>query len=329
MTLQRRRMLTATFGALITTAGSAGAQTASWPNQPIRIIVPYPAGGGTDFFARTVAPGMSEALKQTVLVENRPGASGAIGASAVAKLLPADGYSILLGDMGINAVNPSLYPALSYDPVKDLVPVTMTAKFDYVLVVNPKIVPARNIGELVALSKKSPSGLDYASPATGSTHHLATELLARETGAKFSAIPYKGAGPAIQDLLGGQVGLMFLDRASARPHLESGALKAIAVGSAKRLAALPDVPTLAEQGVKGFEVEGWQGFSVRAGTAQEHIRLISKAYEQALQSLEVRRKLNEAGIEPAPSTPDAYAKFIRSEAVRWSQVIKERGIKAE
>ncbi|VTU40475.1 Argininosuccinate lyase [Variovorax sp. PBS-H4] len=322
----RRTLLS--LAAAATLAPAAFAQPA-WPSQPIRLIVPYPAGGGTDFFARLVAPGMGETLGQPVIVENRPGASGIIGATAVAKQLPADGHTFLLGDMTTYAVNPSMFEKLSYDPLKDLAPVTMTAKFDFLLVVNPNVLPVHNVQELIALAARTPAGLSYASPSVGTTHHLATELLARQTGMNLVAITYKGGGPAVQDLLGGQVGMMFLDRASARPHIESGKLRPIAAAGSKRIAAYPDVPTVAEQGIKGFDVEGWQGFTVRAGTPEPVIRALNAAYLKAIAPAEVKRKLNEAGIDPVGGTPEQFTSYIQAETAKWRGVVRERNIKAE
>jgi tripartite-type tricarboxylate transporter receptor subunit TctC len=272
---------------------------------------------------------MGEALGQTVIVENRPGASGIIGATAVAKQMPADGHAFLLGDMTTYAVNPSMFDKLSYDPLKDLAPVTMTAKFDFLIVVNPAVLAVQNLQELIALAGRTPGGLNYASPSIGTTHHLATEMLARETGMKLTAITYKGGGPAVQDLLGGQVGLMCLDRATARPHLESGKLRAIAVTGARRIAAYPNVPTAAEQGIKGFDVEGWQGFSVRAGTPEAIVRALNAAYLKAIAPAEIKRKLAEAGIDPVGGTPEQFAATMQAETVKWRAVIKERGIKPE
>jgi tripartite-type tricarboxylate transporter receptor subunit TctC len=227
------------------------------------------------------------------------------------------------------AVNPSMFEKLSYDPLKDLAPVTMTARFDFLLVVNPNVLPVHNLQELVAIAQKTPGGLNYASPSAGTTHHLATELLARETGMKLVAITYKGGGPAVQDLLGGQVGMMFLDRASARPHIDAGKLRPIAAAGAKRIAAYPNVPTLAEQGVKGFDVEGWQGFTVRAGTPDAVVKALNAAYLKAIAPADIRQKLNDAGIDPVGSTPAQFTAYMQSETARWRAVIKERGIKAE
>lgn len=328
--MQRRSLLRLLgASALAPTPWLASAQ-GNWPNnQPIKLVVPYPAGGGTDFFARQVAPGMGEALGTTVIVENRPGASGAIGASAVARQLPADGYTFLLGDMTTYAVNPSMYEKLSYDPLKDLAPVTMTAKFDFLFTVNPNVLPVNNVKELVAAAAKAQQGLNYASPSIGTTHHLATEMLARETGMKLVAIHYKGGGPAVQDLLGGQVGLMCLDRATAKPHIESGKLRPIAAAGAKRIAAFPNLPTVAEQGVKGFEVEGWQGFTVRAGTPEAVVKALHAAYLKAIAPAEIRRKLAEAGIDTVGGTPEQFTAYIQAETVKWRTVIQQRGIKAE
>lgn len=325
-----RRTLLSLLGAstLAPLAGLSHSQ-AAWPSQPIRLVVPYPAGGGTDFFARLVAPGMGQALGQPVIVENRPGASGIIGATAVAKQLPADGHAFLLGDMTTYAVNPSLFEKLTYDPLKDLASVTMTAKFDFLLVVNPTVLPVNNMAELKALAARTPEGINYASPSNGTTHHLATELLARESGMKLVAITYKGGGPAVQDLLGGQVGLMFLDRASARPHIESGKLRPIGAAGSKRIAAYPNVPTIAEQGVKGFDLEGWQGFMVRAGTPDVVVKGLGVAYQKAIAPAEIRKKLTDAGIDVVGGTPEQFSSFIQAETVRWRSVIRERGIKAE
>lgn len=328
--MQTRQFLAAVGITLLAAALplSAPAQ-ARYPNQPIRLIVPYPAGGGTDFFARLVAPGMGEALGQSVIVENRPGASGIIGASAVTKTLPADGYTVLLGDMTTYAVNASMFQNLPYDTLRDLSPVTMTAKFDFMLVVNPQVLPVTTVAEFIAAANKAPAGLNYASPSIGTTHHLAMEMFAREARIKMVAVHYKGGGPAVQDLLGGQVGSMFLDRATARPHIESGKLRAIAAAGDKRIAAYPNVPTIAESGVRGFNVEGWQGFTVRKGTPESVITTLNAAYVKAIAPAEIRRKLAEAGIDIAPGTPAQFASYIQSETNRWRIVVQERGIKAE
>lgn len=328
--MSRRRFLWAAAAALAAAAVPAAQAQGKFPSQPIRLIVPYPAGGGTDFFARSIAPGMGEALGQQVIVENRPGASGMIGAQYVAKQAPADGHTILLGDMTTYAVNPTMFEKQQqYDVQKDLAPVTLAAKFDFLLVTNPAVLPASTPADIVAAAAKAPSGLNYASPSIGTTHHLAMEMFARETNAKLVAITYKGGGPAVQDLLGGQVGLMFLDRATARPHIDAGKLKPIAAAGARRIPLYPNVPTMAESGVKGFDVEGWQGLTVRAGTPEPVIRAIAAAYAKAVSVPDVKKKLSDAGIDTVTSTPEQFASYIQSETVRWRNVIRDRGIKAE
>ena len=330
MTLHKRQFLTLSGAALLACAAPLGALAQSaYPNQPIKLIVPYPAGGGTDFFARLIAPGMGEALGQPIVVENRPGASGIIGASAVTRTFPADGYTLLLGDMTTYAVNASMYDKLPYDTLRDLSPVTMTAKFDFLLVVNPQVLNVSSVAELVAAAQKSPTGLNYASPSIGTTHHLAMEMFAREARINLVAIHYKGGGPAIQDLVAGQLGVMFLDRASARPYIEAGKLRAIAVASARRIAAFPTVPTMAESGIKGFDVEGWQGFTVRKGTPEPIIQTLNAAYVKAIAPADIRKRLADAGIDPVAGTPAQFGAYIQEETARWRTIVRERGIKAE
>ena len=328
--MHKRRLFNtlAVFG-LACLSGGAMAQ-ARFPSQPVKLIVPYPAGGGTDFFARTVAQGMGDALGQPVVVENRPGASGMIAGQYVARLAPADGHTVLWGNIATYAVNPTLFSRQQqYDVRKDLAPVTMTAKFDFILVVNPKVLPVNTVQELVAAAAKAPDGLNYGNPSIGTTHHLATELFARDTGAKLVGITYKGGGAAVQDLLAGQTSLMFLDRATAKPHIEAGTLRPIAVAGDRRVAAFPNVPTVAESGVKGFSVEGWQGLAVRAGTPEEAIKAISQAFAKAIAAPGVRQKLADAGIDVPPSTPQAFAAYIQAETGRWASLIQANAIKAE
>lgn len=328
--MQKRFFVLALAAAGIACAAPAAIAQPKFPTQPVKLVVPYPPGGGTDFFARTVAQGMSDALGQPVIVENRPGASGMIAGQYVAKVAPADGHTVLWGDMTTYAVNPTLFgKQQQYDVQKDLAPVTMAAKFDFMLVVNPKVVPARTVQDVIAAAAKAPDGLNYGNPSIGTTHHLATELFARETGAKLVGITYKGGGPAVQDLLGGQTGLMFLDRATAKPHIESGSLRAIAVAGSKRVAAFPNVPTVAESGVKGFNVEGWQGLTVRAGTPEHAVKALSGAFAKAIEAPGVREKLADAGIDVTTSTPQEFANYIQSETARWSALIRANAIKAE
>ena len=307
---------------------SVAAQAQVYPAKPVRLIVPYPAGGGTDFFARTVGAQLASQFGQPVVIENKPGAATIVGAEAAAKS-PADGYTLLLGDTATFAVNPSLYKRLPYDPSKDLTPVTMTGRFALLLVVNPAKLKVRSVYDLVELAKQSPRSIDYASPGPGSPHHLAMEMFKQRTGAQFTHVPYKGAAPAVQDLLAGQVPLMFLDLAAGAPQIKSGKLRALAVASDKRIAALPDLPTVAESGPPGFEAWAWQVLAVPEGTPREIIARINAEYRKAIAMPELRQKLIDAGIDPLQSSPQDASAYIRSEALKWAKVISEGKITVE
>ena len=259
------------FFAAIALRLSLAAQAQVYPAKQLRLVVPYPAGGGTDFFARTVGAQLAVQLGQPVVVENRPGAATIIGAEAVAKSAP-DGYTLLLGDTATFAVNPSLYKKLPYDPSKDLSPVTMTGRFALLLVVNPAKLKADSVKELVEMAKQASGRIDYASPGPGSPHHLAMEMFKQRTGTQFTHVPYKGAAPAIQDLLSGQVPLMFLDLAAGAPQIKAGKLKALAVASDKRIAALPDLVTVGEAGIDGFRSLGVAGSRRSRKHAARHRR---------------------------------------------------------
>ena len=306
-------------------AAAAGAQT--WPSQPIRLVVPYPAGGGTDFFARTIGARLSEQLGQQVLIENKPGAATIIGAEAVARAAP-DGYTVLLGDTATFAVNPSLYKKLSYDPVKDFEPVTLTGRFALVLVANPAL-PVNNAKELITLAKLKPGELNYGSPGPGSPHHLAMELFKQRAGINVVHVPYKGAAPAVQDLLGGQIPMMFLDLATGAPLIKSGKVKAVAVASPKRIAPLPDVPTLSESAIADFEAWAWQGLVVPAKTPKEIIAKLNDAYAKAIADPVVRQKIIDAGIDPLHGTPQEMSDYMKSENAKWAKVVAEGNIKVE
>jgi len=300
----------------------------AYPSKPVRLIVPYPAGGGTDFFARAVGAQLSQQMGQPIVVENRPGAATIIGAESVAKSAP-DGYTVLLGDTATFAVNPSLYKKLPYDPVRHLSPVTMTGRFALLLVVNPSKLKSASVKDLVEEAKKAPGKIDYASPGPGSPHHLAMEMFKQRTGTQFTHVPYKGAGPAIQDLLGGQVPLMFLDLAAGAPQVKSGKLKALAVASDKRIAALPDLPTVAEAGIAGFEAWAWQALAVPSGTPQDVVARLNAEFRKAVAVPELRQKLVDAGIDPLQSSPEDASAYIRSETLKWAKVISEGRITVE
>ncbi|MGZ9005480.1 MAG: Bug family tripartite tricarboxylate transporter substrate binding protein [Burkholderiales bacterium] len=304
----------------------ADAQTA-YPARPIRFIVPFTPGGSGDIFARPVAQKMSEAMGQQVVVENRPGSGGVIGTEAAAKAAP-DGYTIMMGLTANVAMNPSLYPKLPYDPLRDFAPVTLVAAAPYVLVVPPSL-PARNVKELIALARPKPGDLAYASLGSGSMGHLSGELFASMAGVKLLHVPYKTLGQLIPDLISGQVQLFFLGVASAQPHVRSGKLRAVAVSGAKRSPALPQVPTVSESGVKGFEVTGWYGVFVPAGTPPELIARLHKEIVRALAMPDVRERLSSEGAELVGNSPREFDAFVRSELVKWAKVVKLSGAKAE
>jgi tripartite-type tricarboxylate transporter receptor subunit TctC len=308
------------------------AQAQVYPAKQIRLVVPYPAGGGTDFFARTVGAQLAIQLGQSVVVENRPGAATIIGAEMVAKSAP-DGYTLLLGDTATFAVNPSLYKKLPYDPSKDLTAVTMTGRFALLLVVNPSKLKVNSVKELVEVAKQGSDKIDYASPGPGSPHHLAMEMFKQRTGTQFTHVPYKGAAPAVQDLLSGQVPLMFLDLAAGAPQIKAGKLKALAVASDKRIAALPDLVTVSEAGadvnLRGFEAWAWQVLAVPENTPQDIVAKLNAEYRKAISLPELRQKLIDAGIDPLQSSPQDASAYIRSETLKWAKVISEGRITVE
>jgi tripartite-type tricarboxylate transporter receptor subunit TctC len=307
---------------------SVAAQAQVYPAKQLRLVVPYPAGGGTDFFARTVGAQLAVQLGQPVVIENRPGAATIIGAEAVAKSAP-DGYTLLLGDTATFAVNPSLYKKLPYDPSKDLSPVTMTGRFALLLVVNPSKLKVNSVTELVEMAKQASGRIDYASPGPGSPHHLAMEMFKQRTGTQFTHVPYKGAAPAIQDLLSGQVPLMFLDLAAGAPQIKAGKLKALAVAGDKRIAALPDLVTVSEAGVEGFEAWAWQVLAVPENTPRDIVTRLNAEYRKAIAMPELRQKLIDAGIDPLQSSPQDASAYIRSETLKWAKVISEGKITVE
>lgn len=327
-TLTRRSFMTtaAALGAGFAASGRLAAQ-AAYPVRPVHLVVPYAAGGGTDFFARLVATSMSATLGQQIVVENRPGAGTQIGAEAVAKADP-DGYTFLLGDTSTYASNVSLYQKLNYDPRKDFAPISLTGRFAIVLLVNTDKLPVNSVKELIAAAKKAPGTIDYASAGVGSPFHLAAELFAQSAGIKLNHVPYKGAGPALQDLAGGQIGMMFVDFASARSQLDLKSTKAIGVCSPDEFYGLPGVPPVAID-VPGFEGWAWQGFAAPAKVAPDVIAKLHDAYVKAVNDPDIRQKLIAAGIDPLQSTPQEMADYIAAETAKWAKVIKTAGIKLD
>ena len=305
--------------------GSAGAQT--YPTRSIEWVVPYPAGGGSDVVARSLSDFIGQTLGQAIVINNKPGAATNIGADYVAHAKP-DGYTLLTGDTATLAANPSLYSKLNYSAEKDFAPVGLLARFPLVLVVNPA-VPALNLREFLAWAKAQPGGVSYATPGAGSPHHLASELFRRKTGLNMVHIPYRGAAPAVQDVVGGQLPFMFVDTAAGMAFINAGRLRAIGVASAKRVKNFENIRTLDEQGLKGFEAFAWQGLVAPAGTDPEIIGKLNKAMVGALNTTAIKARFQVLGLQATPSTPQEMAIYARSEREKWAQVIRDSGIKVD
>ena len=315
----------AALALLATFAAVAGAQ--SFPAKPIRIVVPFPAGGTTDILARAAAQKLTESMGQPAVVDNRPGAAGNIGAELVAKAAP-DGYTLLMGTVGTHAINASLYAKMPYDHVRDFAPVILVAGVPNVLVIHPS-VPANSVQELIAYGKANPAKLNFASSGSGTSIHLAGELFKTMTGVQMTHVPYKGSAPAIADLLGGQVQLMFDNLPSALPHIKAGKLKALAVTSAQRSAALPDVPTVAESGLAGFEASSWFGLLAPAGTPKDVVAKLNGEVAKWLATPEAKDKLAALGAIAAGASPDDFTRHIATETTKWQRVVKESGAKVD
>jgi len=314
-------------GAVIALAFSLQTFAQNYPVKPVRLIVPFAAGGNVDITARQIAPGLSELLGQNFIVDNRVGAGGVIGAEAVAKAAP-DGYTLMMGSNSTVSVAPSLYPKLAYHPVRDFAPVSLVATTPFVLVVHPS-VPARSVKEFVALAKTKSGRLAMASGGTGSSNHLVGELFQSLTGAKFTHVPYKGAGPAGVDLMAGQVDLLFDQLSSSVGPLKSGRIRALAVTSAARTAIFPDIPTMKEAGVADFEVTNITGVLAPAGTPAEIITRLNAAILKVLGSASVKERFAGLALEPAPSSPDQFSAYIKEDFARWNKVVKDANIKVD
>nr|WP_232539879.1 tripartite tricarboxylate transporter substrate binding protein [Azohydromonas aeria] len=307
-------------------AGQAFAQAPAYPAKPVRWIVPFPPAGAMDVIARTLGESMGRALGQSFVVENKPGAGGNIGMDLVAKA-PADGHTMMIVANGM-AVNKFLYGKISFDPVKDFEPVSLLAIVPNVLVV-PAANPARSVADVIAQAKAKPGAITYASAGNGTSLHLAGELFASMAHVDLLHVPYKGSGPAMNDLLGGQVDLMFDSITSARPHIESGKLRALAVTTRMRSSALPQVPTIAEAGLPGYELSPWFAVYVPAGTPQPVIAKLHQALLDALRKPDVRQRLALIGAEPMGGSPEQLRAHLKSDMDKWSRVITERGIRAD
>ncbi len=315
------------LAAAATLAASPSSFAQAYPAHPIRFIVPYPAGGPLDTVARMLAQKVSESVKQPVIVENKPGAGGNIGADFVAKSAP-DGYTILMGAVATHAINPTLYESIPYDAERDFQPVTQVAATPNVLVVNPTL-PVTNVREFIAYAKAHPGQLNFGSGSTGSAGHLAGELFKTMAGVEMTHVPYKGAAPAMRDLIGGQIQLMFDNLASSLGQMRAGKVRALAVTTARRTPLAPELPTIAESGLPGFDISTWFGVFLPAHAAPEVVQRLHAEFVRALGAPDVREKMAHLGAEPVGSTPEEFSAFIRSEARKYAVVIKASGAKVD
>ena len=324
--------------ALATLAGSVSVPWAwaadAWPSKPVRIVVPFAATGTTDIIARAISPELQRAFAQPFVVDNKPGAGGNTGAAEVAKASP-DGYTLLMGTVGTQAINPALYPKMPYDHVKDFAPITLCAGVPNVLVVNPAMAQKLNINsvaDLIRVAKANPGKLNVASSGNGTSIHLSAELFKSMTGTYMVHLPYRGSGPALIDLLGGSADLMFDNLPSSLPHIKAGKLKALAVTSAVRSSVLPELPTIAEAGgppLKGFEASSWFGLLAPAGTPADIVNRVQQEVAKSLASPAVKERLVSQGAIPSGNTPAEFARHIDAETKKWAQVVKVSGAKVD
>ena len=319
-------LLTGATG-LFVTQNALAQSPAPYPAKPIRLVVPFTPGGSTDILARAIGLELTKAWGQSVIIENVPGAGGSIGADKVAKA-PADGYTLLMGHIGTLAVNPSLYPNLPYDAVKSFSPVAWVARVPNVLVVHPS-VKVNTVQELVALAKSRPGQLNYGSGGNGSAANLATEYFKVQTGTSMLHIPYRGTAPAVTDLVGGQIQVLFTGAPAVISQIKNGQVRALAVSSPKRVDALPDLPTVAETGYKDFEADQWYGVVAPAGTPKEIVAKLNAQINLSLNSPELKTRLNNEGAIATPNTPEVFASLIQREIARWKPVIQSGRVKAD
>jgi tripartite-type tricarboxylate transporter receptor subunit TctC len=315
------------LAALALLAPAFASAQAGFPEKPVRFVVGFTPGGPSDILARALGQKLADVWRSQVVVENRPGAGGNVAAEAVARA-PADGYTWLLGNNSILATNQSLYRSLGYDPVKDFAPVALVAVQPNILVVNPE-VPVRSVQDLIALAKSRPGRLNYASSGSGAAAHLAGELFKSMTGVDMVHVPYKGAQPALTDVIAGQAQLMFATSASVIPYIKAGRLRALAVTTARRSASVPDLPTVAEAGVPGFEAITWHGVVVPAATPPGLVERLNRDIVAALGERDLRERLESLGAEVSPGTPRDFARYIASEIPKWTKVVKDSGARAE
>ena len=327
MQASRRRLALAGLALAAAAAVPFAAQAQAYPTKPVTVVVPFAAGGTTDILARVIGQALNKELGQPVVVDNRAGAGGNIGAALAAKA-PADGYTLFMGTVGTHAINQSLYKKLPFDPIKDFQPLTRVAMVPNLLVANPT-KPYKTVKELVAYAKAHPGKVNFGSSGSGSSIHLSGELFNALAGVQMVHVPYKGSAPAVTDLLGGQIDIMFDNMPSAIQHVRSGKLRPIAVTTAKRSPELPDVPTIAEAGVPGYEATSWFGMFAPANTPAPVVAKLNTALVKVLADPEVKKKLAEQGAEPYSEKPEQFAEFIRKETAKWSKVVKDSGASAD
>jgi tripartite-type tricarboxylate transporter receptor subunit TctC len=309
-------------------SASVHGQTAQgYPSKPVRWLIPFPPGGGTDVISRTLAQKLSEVWGQQVVADNRPGGGGTIGLAAAAKL-PPDGYNIVIGQLANMAIAPALYPKLPYDPVKDFTPVTLALTSPLIFVAHPS-VPAKNVKELIALARAKPDSITFGSPGNGTSGHLATEIIKSAGKVKMVHIPYKGAVPAFTGLLGGEIAVYMSSIQPALPMLKAGRVKALGVTSAKRIATLPDIPTISETGLPGYEVTNWYGVLTPAGVPKDVLAKLHADLVKAMKQPDVQQRFAAEGGDATPNTPEQFATFIRNEIPKWGKAVRESGAKVE
>jgi tripartite-type tricarboxylate transporter receptor subunit TctC len=322
-----RTIAAAALSAMLAAGGASHAQAQAFPAKPVRIIVAFPPGGGTDIVARLLGQKLAEAWGQQAIIDNRAGASGVIGTEAAARAAP-DGYTWFMGTMGNLTVNQHLYQKMPVDPQRDLTALSQVVAVHFVMVSHPSL-PAKNVKELIVLAKARPGQINYSSSGPGGAPHLGGELLKSMAGINLVHIPYKGSGPSFTDLLGGQVSLTFDSLVQAYPYIKAGKLNALGVLGAKRSKLLPNVPTIAESGVPGYELTNWFGLVVPAATSRELINRLYGDVSKALAPADIREKLQAMGADVIGSTPDEFAAFMRAETTKWAKVVKQANIRAE
>ena len=305
-------------------AGQVLAQ--AYPSKPIRLVVPFPPGGPTDILGRAIGAKLSEFMGQPVIIDNRGGAGGGIGADNIAKSAP-DGYSLLLGTTGTHTINPNLYSKLPYDPIKDFVPISLVVKYLNILVVNPSL-PVKSVADLIALAKQKPGQITFGSAGNGSSNHLTAEMLATMTGVKMQHVPYKGSGPALTDVIAGQINFMFDQYSTVAPNIKAGKLRAIGIATKQRHRLLPDVATIGET-VPGFEVSPWYGLFAPAGTPKDIVNRLNTELTKVMKSTDIHNRMTTLGWDPVTNTPEEFAAQIKSELAVWADVVKKSGARID